>query len=221
MAVLVDFGLRAGGGIGDVSLPADFLGGGKGFGKAAFDLLFFVIVIIMFLNMVFGIIVDTFAELRQRREFIDNDHQRKCFICGMDQNVFDRVSSGGFAHHIKYEHNMWHYLYFLHYIKLKKLEDLNGQEHHVFQMMSLKEPSFFPIGRAMILSADNDDAAKTQMGSHFESVLNQVIGQRLQTIEASVTEFSERLAAFEKRWGPEKLSDDLPTQMGRVSKGEV
>ena len=42
-------------------------------GRAIFDLTFWVVVIIVLLNMVFGIIVDTFAELRQDKQAVEED----------------------------------------------------------------------------------------------------------------------------------------------------
>lgn len=42
-------------------------------GRAFFDLTFWVVVIIVLLNMIFGIIVDTFAELRQEKQEVEED----------------------------------------------------------------------------------------------------------------------------------------------------
>jgi len=50
--------------------------------RVVYDLLFFFIVIIIVLNLIFGVIIDTFADLRsekQQKELILKD---TCFICG-------------------------------------------------------------------------------------------------------------------------------------------
>ncbi len=76
----LNFGLRNGGGIadshkaysfdGDGSIganafdQANFAIGGKVVGKMGFDVLFFAIINIIYLNIVFGIIIDTFGEMR-------------------------------------------------------------------------------------------------------------------------------------------------------------
>lgn len=155
--ILTNTGLRMGGGIADeLEQPNYHIG--QGAGRFFFDVLFFLILIVIFLNIVFGIIVDTFAELREQRNFIEEDQASKCFICGIADNEFDRVAAGGFQHHVKYEHNMWHYLFFMHYVQLKPVEDLNGGEHHVREMMKLNEPNFFPIGKAIMIDARRGEA---------------------------------------------------------------
>jgi len=62
----VNYGLRYGGGIGDimVNLPNNPRDTDFEFQKQVFDIFFWVIINVLLLNMVFGIIIDTFAELR-------------------------------------------------------------------------------------------------------------------------------------------------------------
>ena len=55
--------------------------------RAIFDLSFFLIVIIMFFNIIFGIIIDTFAELRDNKRQIDEDIRNNCFICNIDRQT--------------------------------------------------------------------------------------------------------------------------------------
>jgi hypothetical protein len=58
--------------------------------RVVYDLLFFFIVIIIVLNLIFGVIIDTFADLRsekQQKELILKD---TCFICG-EYNVVNRL----------------------------------------------------------------------------------------------------------------------------------
>lgn len=50
-----------------------------------YDLLFFASINIVFLNIIFGIIVDTFAELRESKNKMDEDKKTICFICGVDR----------------------------------------------------------------------------------------------------------------------------------------
>ena len=52
-----------------------------------FDMGYFLLIIIMLLNIIFGIIIDTFADLRNIEEEKEKDKKEKCFIC--DQSAFD------------------------------------------------------------------------------------------------------------------------------------
>ena len=54
------------------------------------DLLFYVLVIIILLNIIFGIIIDMFADLRGQNEFKLSDMLNRCFICNIDGYTFDR-----------------------------------------------------------------------------------------------------------------------------------
>ena len=146
----INNGLRAGGGIAD-DLPNPNYKIRLGYGRFFFDVLFFLIVIIIFLNIVFGIIVDTFAELREQREFVETDQESKCFVCGIDSNEFDRVDPGGFEHHVKAEHNMWNYVFFMHFLKMKPRDELNGAEDYCLSRIEDNDYSFFPMGRASTL----------------------------------------------------------------------
>lgn len=47
-----------------------------------YDLLFYFIVIIIVLNLIFGVIIDTFADLRSEKQQKEEILKNTCFICG-------------------------------------------------------------------------------------------------------------------------------------------
>lgn len=47
-----------------------------------YDLLFFFVVIIIVLNLIFGVIIDTFADLRSEKQRKEEILKTTCFICG-------------------------------------------------------------------------------------------------------------------------------------------
>ena len=49
------------------------------------DLSFFVVVIIVMLNIIFGVILDAFAELRDADKARQEDIQNRCVICGLEK----------------------------------------------------------------------------------------------------------------------------------------
>jgi len=104
--------------------------------KAIFDLSFFIIVTIIGLNIIFGIIVDTFSELRDERYQIVEDMQSVCFICSISSDEFDRKSTG-FRRHIKKEHNMWGYLLFALYLFQKNPSEYSAFEGSLSHSVSL------------------------------------------------------------------------------------
>lgn len=61
----LNYGLRSGGGIADVSAAVDpAASSGRYVSKFFYDLIFFILINIISLNIIFGIIIDTFADKR-------------------------------------------------------------------------------------------------------------------------------------------------------------
>lgn len=58
--------------------------------RVIYDLLFFFMVIIIVLNLIFGVIIDTFADLRSEKQKKEEILKTTCFICGehMDEDAF-------------------------------------------------------------------------------------------------------------------------------------
>ncbi len=56
-------------------------------------------------NIVAGVIIDTFGSLREEENDKNRDIEDKCYICGNLKTTFDRLSDNlggvGFANHIK------------------------------------------------------------------------------------------------------------------------
>jgi hypothetical protein len=136
--VVLDMGLRKGD-LGEAMDDIGWNGGESGdtfriFYRMLYTLLFFIIVSTILMNIIFGVIIDTFAELRARKDEIDRDISGRCFICGIDRFVFDQIGDGGngFETHITEDHNMWKYLYFNVYLRLKDFDDYSGGESYVF-----------------------------------------------------------------------------------------
>ena len=50
--------------------------------RVVYDLLFFFVVIIIVLNLIFGVIIDTFADLRSEKQNKEEILKNTCFICG-------------------------------------------------------------------------------------------------------------------------------------------
>ena len=50
-----------------------------------YDITFYFVFNILFLQMIYGIIIDTFAQLREQRKKLIEEIEQKCFICGLDK----------------------------------------------------------------------------------------------------------------------------------------
>ncbi len=75
-------------------------------------------VTIILLNLIFGIIIDAFADMRDARNAIESDVKERCFICGLGRFEFE-TKNKSWCDHTQKEHNAYAYLYFILYVQHK------------------------------------------------------------------------------------------------------
>ncbi|XP_061187354.1 inositol 1,4,5-trisphosphate receptor type 1-like isoform X3 [Saccostrea echinata] len=155
----LNHGLRNGGGIGDLLRKPD-IRENLFVARVVYDLLFFFIVIIIVLNLIFGVIIDTFADLRSEKQQKDEILKNTCFVCGLNRSNFDNKSVS-FDEHKSKEHNMWHYLNFIVLVKVKDHTEFTGPESYVYQMVKEKNLDWFPRMRAMSLTAEDSEGEQS------------------------------------------------------------
>ena len=127
--------------------------------RIIYDLLFFIIITVIGLNIVFGIIVDTFSELRDEKYSQEKDMKSVCFICGIENYLFDRKGKG-FKTHVKHEHNMWDYYSFFLYLDSVDPSDHTATESFVFKKLEENETIFFPQNSARSIPVEEDETAR-------------------------------------------------------------
>ena len=142
-------------------------------------------------NVVMGIIVDTFSELREEKIERLRDTTETCFICGFDKQVFDRdKESEGFNVHVKKEHCMWNYIYFMIYIWQQDKDDDDGLEQYVRRCIEANDISWFPTNRAMCLStSQGDDNENEESREEFQrdiELMEVKFSNELQSYQADV-----------------------------------
>ena len=62
---------------------------GAFFARYFYDVIFFLIIKLAILNVVYGIIIDTFAHLREVKNDKEEDMENVCFICGIERAELD------------------------------------------------------------------------------------------------------------------------------------
>lgn len=143
---MLSYGVRSGGGIGDV-LPKLSYKVNPGYFVAGFFfvVLFHIFVIWIMINLFFGIIVDTFAALREKTYKIEEDKKNTCFICqitrdgAMNKNI-------NFEQHVKNVHNIWNYVYFIAYLHINNEKNFKSLETKVLNKIRKGDTSWLPIG---------------------------------------------------------------------------
>mmetsp|Transcript_44835 Transcript_44835/g.118388 ORF Transcript_44835/g.118388 Transcript_44835/m.118388 type:complete len:1208 (+) Transcript_44835:1-3624(+) len=126
-----------------------------------FAFTFWLIVVIIMLNAVFGIMIDSFGELRAERKEIKRKNETECFICGIGRFLLD-TKGGGFERHIEKDHNMWNYLFLIMAIREKDETQYNGWEQHVAKKLAAKDTSFLPRDALSLQSVKLSELAEEQ-----------------------------------------------------------
>lgn len=135
-------GVPAQGGIGEVTEQAG-TGDDKYINKLIFNVSFYLLVSVLFFCLIFGIIVDSLAQARDRlTEQIANS--RRCFICGSPMDVLE-ASRINWQNHVFCVHNIHSYMFFLVYIRNKPLQLCRGVERYVKEELEKGSIAFFPV----------------------------------------------------------------------------
>ncbi|GAN04326.1 conserved hypothetical protein [Mucor ambiguus] len=183
---VLSHGVRSGGGIGDILEPDEFH---KPSGwRTMFEMSFYLVVVVFLLNAIFGIIFDTFGHLRDERSSIQQDMKNSCFICSIPAVEFQRHAKKGFEDHIKNDHNIWQYLFFLVHLRNKDRTEYTGPESYVAGCLKNADYSFFPINRALGLATDEQD--DTERLDRLEE-MNQQLLDKLAKLEEHLDKLTD------------------------------
>lgn len=123
--------------------------------RAVLDISFFMVVMTILLNVIFGIIIDTFGSLREEKDNRESVTVNFCFVCGIDKQTFDRAATDGadgFRRHIRFDHCMWNYLKFAIFIWEQDKDDDDGLEQFVRRSIDSGDIGWFPMGKAIRLN---------------------------------------------------------------------
>ncbi|KAJ8370535.1 hypothetical protein SKAU_G00105630 [Synaphobranchus kaupii] len=195
IVTVLSHGLRSGGGVGDVlrkpSKEEPLFAA-----RVIYDLLFFFMVIIIVLNLIFGVIIDTFADLRSEKQKKEEVLKTTCFICGLERDKFDNKTVT-FEEHIKEEHNMWHYLFFIVLVKVKDSTEYTGPESYVAEMIKEHNLDWFPRMRAMSLVSSDAEGEQNEIRSLQEKLESTM--KLVANLSGQLTELKEQMTEQRKQ----------------------
>ena len=93
--------------------------------RFAFDLLFFWLIEAVMLKIVYGIILDSFGELRQAHYLIEQDMANNCFICNVEKDECEK-NNISFQEHCNEVHNLWDYAFYMITLRMQEASTLNS-----------------------------------------------------------------------------------------------
>ena len=139
----INYGIRSGGGIGDLLGTPSFKENYVFFIKIfIYEILFHLIIVMILANVFLGLIADAFGEPRKIAETKDNDKNNVCFICQINSDVC-ALKGIDFEEHISTKHNLWTYANFLCYLYMKDENEYN-MEYKIMSCIKEYNLSWIP-----------------------------------------------------------------------------
>lgn len=155
---------------------------------------------IVSMNIIFGIIIDTFAELRDAQNTRDDDFTNTCFICGFSRDVFEKQGLS-FDKHVTYQHNPTNYINFLIHLRTKPEDEFDGVEDYVFTQYQNNKTNWAPIENTLYIKPDEDEI---DTDGKIENLNDYVEGQTtdikelLESVDSKMDTFGIRMKKMRK-----------------------
>ena len=152
----LDNGLRARGGIGDSGIRISFMRDKSHYiQRLIMDDIFFLLVVIIAIDLVFGVIIGEFDALRGEEQKHEADRLYHCFICHVNKNTLEK-NRQNFYLHVNKDHNMWNYVSYMIFVKLSNIHDLNSINSYARDKIDNKDISWLPSYKDLI-NSDNEN----------------------------------------------------------------
>jgi hypothetical protein len=134
-------------------------------------------------NIIKGITIDTFVELRKDLVSRMEDTEEKCYICGIEKLVFNRaLDRSAFDLHIKMDQNLWNYVYFCIFIWEQDKDDDDGLEYYIRHCVDDGDLTWFPMNKAIRLTEHLEAGAVDSLPNMFKrdlTVLETAVNDRM------------------------------------------
>jgi inositol 1,4,5-triphosphate receptor type 1/inositol 1,4,5-triphosphate receptor type 3 len=95
------------------------------------------------LNIINGIIVDTFQEQREQQNERNDAQLNKCYICNVERQTVEKEGDN-FTYHNEVKHSYINYFQYLLSIRKTNAQDLNSLDFSISDKIDKERTDFFP-----------------------------------------------------------------------------
>ncbi len=137
---------------GDDLDPSDAMKRKNNLARIFIQLVFFIVVTLLLINVFTGIILDTFSSLRETLNERKEMMGAECFVCGADRGTLEEYDIDKEEHEGS-EHNKWSYLLYLDHVKRAAADvaPVTGVDAHVAACAAVKSEAWLPEGTSFKL----------------------------------------------------------------------
>jgi len=113
--------------------------------RIIYDLTFFIILGVLLFDVVTGVILDTFGELREEVNERKDKMENETFISGIAREKVEELGAEVEFDTINdKDQNVWNYLFYIIYLKNKDPSELNGIESYTMECIESDDTLWFP-----------------------------------------------------------------------------
>jgi hypothetical protein len=142
--------------------------------RFAFDLVFFWLIEAIMLKIVYGIILDSFGELRQAHYLIEKDIANNCFICNVEKDECEK-NNISFEEHCNQVHNVWDYAFYMITLRMKEASTLNSSNARNRKKILEKSVDWLPD--ASLDKLEDNNQKKKENDGDFISKIKELVPQ--------------------------------------------
>lgn len=162
-----------------------------------YDYSYNLLIILIMAAIISGIIIDTFAGLKEAQGAVTEAMQSSCFICSLGKSELGRQGVN-FEEHIYKDHYMWAYARFLLHLKETERTNLTGPESYVQHMIKGNNMGFFPLYKCIKTEASDSGEAHLEREVQVKDlddfkVLSRKVADRTDSIMKAETNFKTEL----------------------------
>ena len=156
----IDAGIRARGGAADQMIRVSFERNNAHYiSRIFYDVTYFLICIIIMIDLVFGILLGTFSKLREEERMKENDRINHCFICHKSRAVVEK-NKEDFDVHRNVTHYIWNYVEYMIFLNLSDFHDLNASNSFARECLNNNSYIFLPTCKEDIKEIEENKTIK-------------------------------------------------------------
>ncbi|GMI17805.1 hypothetical protein TrLO_g6323 [Triparma laevis f. longispina] len=160
--------------------------------RVLYDLTFYMILGVLLFNMVTGIILDTFQQLRHDMEERNDIWENENFISGIKRAQYEELGPEyNFKTLCDHDQHLWNYFFFIVYVRQKKSEACNGCESYVKQCLEKNDSSWIPTRTSSQMESKQVGQNNQRSADDW---FKEIVG-KMEKLEAKVEDLSAAQAA--------------------------
>jgi hypothetical protein len=133
------------------------------------DSIFFVWVGIVLVNIITGLMVDTFSAIREEKQSRADTLENDCFVCGTLRNTYENYalpnSAPSFDAHLTEDHDIWTYVHYIAYLKKKNPTEDSGIESYVRSQLDTVSIDWIPTRTSYVLESEGKTGSRVVGGA--------------------------------------------------------